>query len=110
MFRGDFSVELADRYDYYIACEEYDVFVCEEGGKIVGFEVLKNVSLLPTPFSVERNYLLIEEIGIDEHFRRGGVGTKLIDFAKDFAQGSICIEYSWMYLTMAQKFLPETRF
>lgn len=87
MFKSEFSKELADRYDYFLQAEEYRVVVCDDMScGIIGFAVMKKVSLGETPYSVERNFLLVEELGVDARCRRRGVGAKLINAAKDYAK------------------------
>lgn len=86
MFRNEFCAELADRFDYYIETSEYSVAVCERENTIVGFVVMKVVSLQESPYSNCRNYMLVEELGVDEHYRRNGVGAQLIDFVKNYAR------------------------
>lgn len=87
MFQSQFS-KLANRYDEFVNNNEYSVLVCERNSTIVGFAVVKNVTLPESAYAVERKFLLIEEIGVDAKHRRCGVGTELINYVKDFARRS----------------------
>lgn len=88
MFRLEFSDELANRFDFFLQSDEYAVAVFDNGRAIVGFVTMKKVTVPESPYAVERRFLLVEEIGVDEKCRRSGIGSQLMCFVKDYAKSS----------------------
>lgn len=88
MYRKEFSNELANRFDFFLQSNEYAVAVFDNGRAIVGFVTMKKVTIPESPYAVERRFLLVEEIGVDEKCRRSGVGSQLMCFVKDYAKSN----------------------
>ena len=85
IFKAGFAQELQDRiYEIWNDAEQ-DVAVAELDGVICGFAVLRHVRKPENPFMLERDYLEIDEFGVDEPFRRRGVATALIGFVRAYA-------------------------
>lgn len=62
--------------------ENSDVIVAAIEDEIVGFAVVQYITRSESPFGKARKYFHIEEFGVDEEFRRKGIATSIIDFAK----------------------------
>ena len=62
------------------------IAVAELQGEIVGFAVLNHVTRPENPFMFERDFLDVDEFGVDEGFRRRGIASALIRFIRDFAK------------------------
>ena len=87
VFTPGFSQELQDRVYEIWNDPEQDIAVAERGGVICGFAVLHHVTRPKNPFMRERDYLDIDEFGVDEAFRRQGVATELVAFIREYAAG-----------------------
>ena len=85
IFRAGFSRELQDRLYEIWNDPEQDIAVAEIGGTICGFAVLHRVTRPESPFMREREFLDIDEFGVDEAYRRQGVATALIAFVRAYA-------------------------
>lgn len=113
MFRADFCAELADRFDLFVDSDEYEIAVCDDGNSIVGLVVMKRVILPESPYAVERKFLLVEEFGVDEKYRRSGVGAQLMEYVKGYAKNSgfsrIQLDL-WTFNASAEEILPRARF
>ena len=85
VFKPGLSQELQD-YIYEIWDDpEKEIVVAELDGVICGFAVLNHFNKPENPFMFERDYLDIDEFGVDEAYRRQGVATTMIDFIRDHA-------------------------
>ena len=62
------------------------IVVAEREGEICGFAVLHRVVRSETPFMFVRDYLDIDEFGVDEAHRREGVATEMIAFIRAYAK------------------------
>ena len=62
------------------------VAVAEVNGTICGFAVLNHIVRPENPFMFERDFLDIDEFGVDEAFRRRGVAGAMIRFIRDTAK------------------------
>ena len=62
------------------------ITVCENEGIICGFAVLNHITKPETPFMYKRDYLDIDELGVDEKCRRRGIASALIAFIRDYAK------------------------
>ncbi len=86
VFKPGFSDELQD---YIFAIWEdprKDIVVAERGGTICGFAVLNHITRPENPFMFERNFLDIDELGVDISSRRQGIATAMIRFICDYAR------------------------
>ena len=86
IFKPGFSRELQDLIFEIRDDPEREIAVAERGGVICGFAILHHIRRPETPFMWERDYLDIDEFGVDEAFRRQGVATELIAFIREYAR------------------------
>ena len=112
-FAPGFPQELADYLNVIFMQENGDVVVAEMNGHIVGYACLTYVE---RPGSVFRNplkYCDIDELGVDERFRRQGVGRAMIHFIRERAaeRGFPRIELNmWEFNEDALKFYESLGF
>ena len=52
----------------------------------MGDAVLAHINRAETPFMYERDYLYIDEIGVDKDLRRHGVASEIISYILDYAK------------------------
>ncbi len=79
IFKAGFHTELRD-YIYSICkAEDKDILVVEREGVICGYACLRYAEKSETPFMRARHFLDVDEFGVDEGFRRQGVGTELME-------------------------------
>ena len=52
----------------------------------MGYAVLAHINRAETPFMYERDYLDIDEIGVDKDLRRHGVASEIIYYILDYAK------------------------
>ena len=62
------------------------ILVAETEGNVCGFAVLNHIVRPENPFMFERNYLDVDEFGVDESFRRRGVAAAMVSFIRDWAK------------------------
>ena len=86
IFKPGFSQELQDYVYAIFADPQKRIVVCERDGAICGFVVLHHVVRPETPYMRVRDYLDVDEFGVDENHRRQGVATELMTFIRDYAQ------------------------
>lgn len=85
VFKPGFPEELRD-YIYEIRDDpEKKIAVAEQDGVICGFAVLHHINKPETPYMFERDYLDIDEFGVDEAYRRQGVASAMIEFIRELA-------------------------
>ena len=86
VFRPGFPRALQD-YVYDIWNDpEKEIVVCEREGEVCGFAVLHHIVKPESPFSFARDFLDIDEFGVDEVYRRQGVATEMVGFIRDYAK------------------------
>ena len=86
VFKPGFSDELRD-YIYVIFQDPVKkVLVCERDGRIGGFAVLNHITRPETPYMNQRDYLDVDEFGVDETSRRQGIATEMMDFIRHYAK------------------------
>ena len=93
--------------------KEKEIAVAEKDGVICGFAVLHHINKPENPFMFERDFLDIDEFGVDEAFRRQGVATAMIDFIRKYAaeKGFHRIELNmWEFNKNALEFYEEVGF
>ena len=66
--------------------ENSEIIVAAIQDEIVGFDVVQYIVRAESPFSKERRYLHIEELGVDESHRRKGIAAAIMDFIKENAK------------------------
>lgn len=86
IFKGGFGEEIKNYiYDVWNA-DNKDILVAERDGIICGFACVQYIDRPENPYMKERKFYDIDEFGVDEKFRRQGVATELIEFAKEDAK------------------------
>ena len=86
VFKPGFPQELEDYIHAIWDDPEKEIVVAETDGAVCGFAVLHHMHRPPTPYMAERNYLDVDECGVDAAYRRQGVATALIAFIRDYAR------------------------
>ena len=113
IFKPGFCRELQDRvYDLWRG-EESDVIVAEKDGVICGMASVEYLTKQESPYCHARRIYYITEFGVDEAFRRRGVGRELMDFmsADAKAKGFSSIELDmWSFNESALKFYEALGF
>ena len=66
--------------------EESGIIVALDGNEVVGFATVQFMHTEKTPYKCERHFYHVEEFGVDENHRRGGIATSLMNFMKKDAQ------------------------
>ena len=86
VFKPGFPDELRD-YLYVVWQDpQKKIVVAELNGQVVGFAVLNHIVRPENPFMFERNFLDIDEFGVDESCRRQGVASAMLSFIRDYAR------------------------
>lgn len=86
IFKPGFSDELRDYIHAIWDDPDKEIVVAEREGEICGFAVLHHIVRPETPFMFVRDYLDVDEFGVEEAHRREGVATEMIDFIRHFAK------------------------
>ena len=86
LFRPGFSRELQDFLRVIWNDSEKEIVVAEREGAVCGYAVLHLVHRPENPSKLARDFLDVDEFGVDEAFRRQGVATAMIDFIRAFAK------------------------
>ena len=82
IFRPGFCEELQQRIYTLFDAPQYDVIVACLGGEICGFAIVQYVDRPESAYMRARRFYHIEEFGVDEKYRRHGVGTALLTSCK----------------------------
>ena len=86
VFKPGFSDELRDYLFVVWQDPQKKVVVAELDGTVAGFAVLNHIVRPENPFMYERDFLDIDEFGVDESFRRRGIATAMMAFIRDYAK------------------------
>lgn len=86
IFKAGFSKELKDHVHTIFHDPNQRIVVAERDGELCGFAVLNHIVRPENPFMLERDFLDIDEFGVDEAYRRQGVATALIAFVRAYAK------------------------
>ncbi len=86
IFKPGFCDELRDYVHVIWEDPQKEIAVAEQEGEICGFAVLNHINRPENPFMFERDYLDIDEFGVDENCRRKGVASEMIRFIRDWAK------------------------
>ena len=86
VFRPGFCAELRDYIHVIWEDPQKEIVVAELDGKLCGFAVLNHIVRPENPFMFERDFLDIDEFGVDENCRRRGVAGAMIRFVRRFAK------------------------
>ena len=86
VFKPGFSDELRDYLFVVWQDPQKKVVVAELDGTVAGFAVLNHIVRPENPFMYERDFLDIDEFGVDESFRRRGIASAMMAFIRDYAK------------------------
>ena len=92
------TAELLQIWDTIFQDENHHVIVAEENGKIVSSCVCV---IIPNLTHNQQPYAFIENVITDEKFRKRGLATQCLDYAKKIAIKENC--YKMMLLTSSKK-------
>ena len=82
IFRHGFCEELRQHIYSLFDTPQYDVIVACLDGEICGFSIVQYVDRLESTYMCAQRFCHIEEFGVDEKYRRHGIGTALLAFCK----------------------------
>lgn len=85
IFRRKFGKKLAALIHDMFREKCSRIVVADRDGEIGGFAVLDVIEKPKSPYSRARRYLRVTEFGVDEKYRRQGIGKALMDFIKQYA-------------------------
>ena len=77
---------LISREELDAVCPDKEILVAEEAGVLLGFAILHRVHKPENPFIYPRDYLDIDEFGVDAAHRRQGIATALVNYLRDYAR------------------------
>ena len=86
VFKPGFGDELRDYIHAIWEDPDKEIVVAESEGRVVGFAVLNHIVRPENPYMYERDYLDIDEFGVDEACRRQGAASAMIRFIRDYAK------------------------
>ena len=86
VFKPGFCDELRDYVYAIFEDPRKEIAVAELDGEVRGFAVLNHITRPENPFMFERDYLDIDEFGVDENARRQGVASAMVRFIRDYAK------------------------
>ena len=86
IFKPGFCDELRDYIHVIWEDPQKEIAVAEQEGEICGFAVLNHINRPENPFMFERDYLDIDEFGVDENCRRQGVASEMLRFIREWAK------------------------
>ena len=113
VFKPGFSQEMEDFLYRIWNDPEQEIAVAEKDGVICGFAVLHHISRPENPAKWKQDHLDIDELGVDEAFRRQGVATEMLAFIREYAEkkGFRRIELNvWEFNKDALAFYEEAGF
>ena len=85
IFKPGFGPELRDYIHAIMEDPAKKIAVAETDGEIRGFAVLNHIVRPENPFMYERDYLDIDEFGVDSRCRRQGIAAAMIRFIRGWA-------------------------
>ena len=86
VFKPGFCDELRDYIHVIREDPNKEIVVAEAEGTVCGFAVLNHIVRPENPFMFVRDYLDVDEFGVDENFRRRGVASAMVRFIRDYAR------------------------
>ena len=86
VFKAGFGQELQDFAYTLMNGENSDILVVERDGVICGMACVDYVCKPETPYGMARQFYHVQEIAVDEVFRRQGVARELFEFMKADAE------------------------
>ena len=113
VFKPDFCQALRDRAGELLRAEDSDVLVAERDGVICGIASVEYLIRPESAYCRERKTYYVTEFGVDEAYRRRGVGRELLEFMRKDAgkRGFSKIELdAWTFNEGALKFYESVGF
>ena len=86
VFKPGFCDELRDFIHVIRNDPNKEIVVAEADGTVCGFAVLNHIVRPENPFMFERDFLDIDEFGVDAAFRRRGVAGAMIRFIRNYTK------------------------
>ena len=86
IFKPGFPEELREFVHSIWNDPDKAIVVAKREGEICGFAVLHHIVRPETPFMFVRDYLDVDEFGVDEAHRREGVAMEMIAFIRAYAK------------------------
>ena len=89
------------------AAKNCSLLLAELDGEVVGFVLLQYVERPANPYMKARKFVHVEEFCVDEHHKRMGIGTRMMDALKQIARekGYLRIELDvWDFNEGAKQF------
>jgi len=86
VFKPGFGAELRDYIHAIWEDPDKEIVVAEISGRVCGFAVLNHIQRPENPFMFERDYLDVDEFGVDESCRRQGAAAAMIRFIRAYAE------------------------
>lgn len=80
IFKAGFCRELRDFARVLMNDENGDIIVAERDGIICGMVCVDYVNKPESPYGMARSFYHVQEIAVDENYRRHGVGKELLEF------------------------------
>ena len=80
VFKAGFGTEIRDFVKIIMNGENSDIIVAERNGIICGMACVDYVNKPESPYSKARNFYHVQEIAVDEIYRRHGVAKELLEF------------------------------
>ena len=88
VFKPGFRAELRDYIHTIWNNPQEKIVVAETDGCIAGFAVLNHIVRPENPFMFERDFLDVDEVGVDAKYRRRGVAAAMVKVIRRFAKES----------------------
>ena len=113
VFKPGFPAELRDHVYTIFNDPDQKIAVYELNGNVVAAAVLKHHKKPESPFSYANEFLDIDEICVDEKYRRRGIASEMMDFIREYAksEGFKKIELNmWEFNQGALAFYEEIGF
>ena len=86
VFKPGFDDELRDYIHVIWNDPQQEIVVADLEGVIGGYAVLCHIRKPENPFMFVRDYLDIDEFGVDRSFHRKGVASAMISFIREYAK------------------------
>ena len=86
VFKPGFCDELRDYIHAIWEDPNKEIVVADLDGTVCGFAVLNHIMRPENPFMYERDFLDIDEFGVDEAFRRQGAASEMVRFIRNWAK------------------------
>ncbi len=113
VFKAGFGTEIRDFVKIIMNGENSDIIVAERNGIICGMACVDYVNKPESPYSKARSFYHVQEIAVDEKYRRQGVAKELLEFmieeAKKRKLGKIELEV-WEFNDSAIEFYQAVGF